>query len=70
VQNIENEQWDLEGVRQRLRVKMERAVDAVLDKQSQINGRRGVEPVDLRTAALVLAIERVANVALERGIWP
>ncbi len=32
----------------------------------------GTEPdtADLRTAALVLAIERVATVALERGIWP
>ncbi len=27
-------------------------------------------PVDLRTAAYVLAIERVARVTLERGIWP
>jgi glutamate dehydrogenase/leucine dehydrogenase len=29
-----------------------------------------LEPVDLRTAAYVLAIARVANVTLERGIWP
>jgi glutamate dehydrogenase (NAD(P)+) len=29
-----------------------------------------LEPVDLRTAAFVLAISRVARVALERGIWP
>ena len=27
-------------------------------------------PVDLRTAAYVLAVRRVANVALQRGIWP
>ncbi len=27
-------------------------------------------PVDLRTAALILAIQRVAKVTLERGIWP
>ncbi|MFB3068277.1 MAG: hypothetical protein ACE1ZI_03315, partial [Acidobacteriota bacterium] len=27
-------------------------------------------PVDLRTAAYVLAIERVSRVTLERGIWP
>jgi hypothetical protein len=30
----------------------------------------GGEQADLRTAALVPAIERVANVALARGIWP
>jgi glutamate dehydrogenase/leucine dehydrogenase len=28
------------------------------------------EPVSLRTAAYVVAISRVASVALERGIWP
>ncbi len=29
-----------------------------------------LEKVDLRTAAYVLAVSRVAHVALERGIWP
>jgi glutamate dehydrogenase (NAD(P)+) len=77
VQNIENEQWDLEGVNQKLKTKMERAVDAVIDKQAEINRAEGENqkgqargPVDLRTAALIVAIERVSNVALERGIWP
>jgi glutamate dehydrogenase/leucine dehydrogenase len=87
VQNNENEQWDLDTVNQKLRVKMERAVDAVLDKQQEIqrprasakkaSKRRGAtEPggesgsTDLRTAALAVAIDRVATVALERGIWP
>src|SRR5439155_13541451 len=37
VQNIENEQWDLDVVNQKLRTKMDRAVDAVLDKQAAIN---------------------------------
>jgi glutamate dehydrogenase (NAD(P)+) len=31
---------------------------------------QGGEPADLRTAALVLAVERVAAVTLERGLWP
>jgi glutamate dehydrogenase (NAD(P)+) len=89
VQNIENEQWDLEDVNRKLRIKLERATDAVIDKQREINdslekleaerqqaAKRGepvgerLEPVDLRTAAFVLAISRVAQVALERGIWP
>ncbi len=82
VQNIENERWDEAEVNEKLRVKMERATDAVLEKQQQINQRvaRGElvgqdgqairQPADLRIAALVLAVERVANVALERGIWP
>ncbi len=31
---------------------------------------RGLPPADLRTAAYVLAIDRVARTAMERGIWP
>jgi glutamate dehydrogenase (NAD(P)+) len=69
VQNNENEQWDLDEVNQKLRTRMERATDAVLDKQSEIRNK-GNAAADLRTAALVVAIERVAHVALERGIWP
>ncbi len=85
VQNIEYEQWDLDVVNRKLLVKMQRATDAVLKSQRQINAslkelngqhrERGTEeeplaPVDLRTAAYVLAIRRVASVTLARGIWP
>jgi hypothetical protein len=57
----------------------------VLDKQRGVNdsldeltarrrdlGRDGepLEPLDLRTAALVVAVESVAKVTLDRGIWP
>lgn len=72
VQNNENEQWEHAEVNHKLRGKMERATDAVLEKQAQIQRQRGQNQgsIDLRTAALVLAVERVAEVALERGIWP
>jgi glutamate dehydrogenase (NAD(P)+) len=74
VQNIENEQWDLEDVNHKLQTKMDRATDTIIDRQTEINRRSseraGPGVVDLRTAALVVAIERVAKVALERGIWP
>jgi glutamate dehydrogenase (NAD(P)+) len=81
VQNIENEQWDEAEVNHKLETKMHRATDAVLDKQAAVNElvRTGklraeagpaLEPIDLRTAALIVAIDRVASVALERGIWP
>lgn len=85
VQNIENEQWDEEEVNRKLLVKMRRATDAVVGKQREVNARlpeiaealreRGVQagelpPVDLRCAAFILAIDRVARVTLERGIWP
>ncbi len=75
VQNIENQQWDVDEVNHKLQVKMQRATDAVLDRQAAINQRSAdgdapSGPIDLRTAALLIAIERVAHVALERGIWP
>ncbi len=89
VQNFENEQWDLDDVNRRLRRRMERATDAVIAKQQELNSvmpkiegaldatpteqpvdATPLEPADLRTAAYVLAISRVANVTLERGVWP
>lgn len=86
VQNIENEQWDLEDVNAKLGQKMRRAVDAVVNRRSEFKSvsdrphavsdmadegiATGPTCVDLRTAALVVAIERTAGVALERGIWP
>jgi glutamate dehydrogenase/leucine dehydrogenase len=74
VQNIENEQWDHEEVNHKLRTKMERATDTIVDRHTEINrtsdGKAGPGAADLRTAAFVVAIERVAKVALERGIWP
>lgn len=68
VQNLENEQWPLDTVNQKLRGKMEQAVDAVLAMQADLRQRNVT--ADLRTAALALAIRRVAEVAQERGIWP
>jgi glutamate dehydrogenase (NAD(P)+) len=70
VQNNENEQWDEEGVNHKLRLKMERAADTVIDKQAEMSGKSKSAAVDLRTAALLVAVERVAHVAVERGIWP
>jgi hypothetical protein len=48
---------------------MEAATDAVLQMQLEIRDRRDAS-VDLRTSAFALAIKRVAQVAMERGIWP
>ena len=85
VQNIENEQWDLEEVNAKLRRKMDRATDAVVDERERVNASLGelagrgdggapdeasLQPIGLRTAAYVLAIRRVAGIALQRGIWP
>ncbi|GAB4355821.1 MAG: Glu/Leu/Phe/Val dehydrogenase [Kiloniellaceae bacterium] len=85
VQNIANEEWDLEEVNRRLRRRLRRATDSVVECWRDIRGGAGVpiqadappeaaEPVeripDLRTAALVVAVRRVARATLERGIWP
>jgi len=57
---------------------MKRATDAVINNQQELNrrlqsprtDRRKPLLADLRTAAYVLAISRVAQTTLERGIWP
>jgi glutamate dehydrogenase (NAD(P)+) len=69
VQNIENQHWSEEQVNAHLKTKMEAATDAVLQTQIEIKDRNAAS-VDLRTAAFVTAIKRVATVALARGIWP
>jgi len=84
VQNHANEQWDLDVVNGKLKRKMQSATDTVLARyrnllESAAGGEpspdtvgeapTGVKP-DLRTAALVVAVERVSIAALERGIWP
>jgi glutamate dehydrogenase/leucine dehydrogenase len=42
----------------------------VLDTRERLSREQPDSPMDLRTAAFALAIERVARVALDRGIWP
>lgn len=85
VQNIGNEQWALDRINSDLRHHIDRAVDSVMSRYDtliaqervQTNSERGanedeasVDFVDLRTAALVVSIERLARVTLQRGIWP
>ena len=74
VQNIQNREWGLGEVEQRLHGIMTRATETVLERwrrfPSPVEGEEPALCTDLRTAALVVAIERVARVTLERGIWP
>ena len=81
VQNIENEQWDLDEVNNELREKMFEAVDKVIIQwqvmaaanlvtQNQDHEAPVCAPTDVRAASYVLAIEKIANITLERGIWP
>lgn len=72
VQNIEHHSWPLEEINGRLRARLFSATDRVV-------GRWRAFPsdcpdatlcTDLRTAALVEAMDRLAKVTLQRGIWP
>jgi len=81
VQNIENEQWSLDEINQKLKSRMHQAVDEVIAQWQKLSDssssespekkeQQQTEPPNLRTAALIVAIERLAKVTLERGIWP
>ncbi len=82
VQNSANEQWDLETINQRLKKRMFAAVDAVFELwQDCVVGEELAQPKDnkviplngapdFRTVALIVAIKRVADATLLRGIWP
>jgi glutamate dehydrogenase (NAD(P)+) len=72
VQNLENDQWPLDEVNAKLRLRMERATDAVIENCQRLRKLHGAGKgdIDLRTAAYVLAIGRVADAAVARGIWP
>ena len=63
VQNLTREHWTLEEVNSRLETKMNRAFDDVymLSKHQES---------DLRTAALMLGVGRVAKAIKMLGIWP
>ena len=80
VQNHANEQWDLDVVNGKLKRKMQQATDTVLARHRKLleaaeshTDEAGAGPAlkpDLRTTALVVAVERVSKAALGRGIWP
>jgi glutamate dehydrogenase (NAD(P)+) len=78
VQNIGNEEWELDEVNLKMRNKMRHAVEVVVMRQQALRAQSENETpdrdkekcTDLRTAALVVAIERVAKATLQRGIWP
>jgi glutamate dehydrogenase (NAD(P)+) len=74
VQNIEHHTWPLEEINNKLLARMHDATDRVVARWRQFPPTTGdeSEPLrrDLRTAALVEALERLARVLQQRGIWP
>ena len=75
VQNLENQKWELEKVNERLKRRIENAVDAMVDEWNAINahnhetGKKMHGAPTLRDAALVTAIRRLAKVTQQRDIW-
>ena len=73
VQNIEHHSWPLEEINGRLRTRMNNATDRVVARWRAFPSQYPdgeTACTDLRTAALVEALERLALVIEQRGIWP
>jgi glutamate dehydrogenase (NAD(P)+) len=72
VQNIEHHSWPLEEINGRLRARLFSATDRVVSRWRSLPSGcpEGSLCTDLRTAALVEALDRLAKVTLQRGIWP
>lgn len=80
VQNQANEQWELDLINEKLQKRMYAAMDVVFDHWQNYSICESVateETVlpkecvpDFRTIALIIAIKRVADATLLRGIWP
>jgi glutamate dehydrogenase (NAD(P)+) len=63
VQNTQNRPWTLAEVNERMGEIMTDAFDRTLHRSLQ-------SKLDMRTAAMVEGVERVANAMLLRGLWP
>jgi len=63
VQNLTREHWTLEEVNSKLEVKMVRAFKDVFELSKK-------EGTDMRTAALMLGVGRVAEAIRTLGLWP
>ncbi|MGE5155403.1 MAG: Glu/Leu/Phe/Val family dehydrogenase, partial [Bdellovibrio bacteriovorus] len=72
VQNIEHHSWPLEEINGRLRARLFSATDRVVSRWRSLPGGcpDATLCTDLRTAAMVEALDRLAKVTLQRGIWP
>ncbi len=63
VQDLQSYFWDLEQIREALEKKMRKAFSEVMEAKNKYN-------VDMRTAAYIVAIDRVAFAVQKRGIFP
>ena len=85
VQNLDNEQWDEHVVQERLRAKMQRATEGVVNTYHHLDhdyaeyrerwrkaapGRPDPALPDLRVAATATAVGRCWTALDQRGVWP
>lgn len=63
LQNKRAEIWKIEKVLEQLKDKVETAFDKVVDAKEKYD-------TDYRTAAYIVALERIAEVYRERGVFP
>lgn len=63
MQNKRNEVWSLQEVREKLEQRITHTYHLVTDKARQLHS-------DRRTAAYVIAVQRLQEVYVRRGIWP
>ncbi len=78
VQNAANERWELDEIHRQLSRRLHDASDTVLERRERLRAEVASSTddaapetiTDWRMAALIAAIERLARVSLQRGIWP
>ncbi|MBK1621345.1 glutamate dehydrogenase [Lamprobacter modestohalophilus] len=72
VQNIEHHSWPLDDINGRLRARINNATDRVVARWRAFASHpsNGDLCTDLRTAALVEALERLTSILEQRGVWP
>ena len=72
VQNIEHHSWPLDEINGRLRARLFNATDRVVERWRALPADcpDATLCTDLRTAAMVEALDRLSRVTLQRGIWP
>ena len=63
LQNKRSETWDLLDVEQRAAKRMKRTYGYVEDRRRDLK-------TDLRTTCYAIALERLRDVYMARGIWP
>jgi glutamate dehydrogenase (NAD(P)+) len=63
VQNLHREHWGIDEVHERLKTRITQSFDRVLNIASEYE-------TDLRNAAHILAVQRVANAGQLRSVWP